>query len=302
MKVLISDKLDEKALSLFEEKNITFDYKPEITPEELLTSIPFYEGLIVRSRTKVTKEIIEQGKNLKVIGRAGSGVDNIDMLTIQEKHISVVNTPNANAQAAAEHTIGLMLSLLRSYPQAFSSMREGQWLKKELKGSELSGKTVGIIGYGHIGKKGEQLLKAFGCQISVFSKSYKTIAIEDLFRSSDIITIHLTLTDETRGMVTGRLLALMKKTAYFVNTSRGEIVDENALYQIISSGKIAGVALDVFHTEPLPADSKWRKEKNVILTPHIGASTSEALVRATKTVIEDVLRVLQGEEPKNQVI
>lgn len=302
MKVLIADRLDEKALSFFEEKNIAVDYKPEITPEALLAIIPSYDALIVRSRTKVTKEIIGKGSTLKIIGRAGSGVDNIDVKTAQEKNIIVVNAPDANAQAVAEHTIGLILSLLRTYPKAFSSMREGLWLKKELKGSELSGKTVGIVGHGHIGKRVETSVKAFGAQTLILSRSTHTSSLSDIFSQSDIITLHIALTPETKGMITKELLEKMKSTAYFINTSRGEIVDENALYEIIFSGKIAGTALDVFWEEPLPSDSKWRKLPNVILTPHIGAATHEALKRASLTVAEDIVNVLKGGKPQNPVL
>jgi D-3-phosphoglycerate dehydrogenase len=301
MKILICDKISESAISLLKENNIDFDYQPEISPEELLKAIPIYQALVVRSRTKVTRDIVLAGKNLKVIGRVGTGVDNIDVVTAKPRKILVVNAPDANSQAVAEMTIGFILSLLRKIPQAVSSMKNGLWLKKELSGTELSGKTVGIVGYGHIGKKIESLAQAFGMHPLIFSRSSKTATLEELFAKSDIITLHISLTPETKKLVNENLLSLMKPTAYIINTSRGEIIDEEALYNVLKDKKIAGAALDIYALEPLPIDSKWRKLDNVILTPHIGGATKEALERASKTVVEDMIKVIQGKRPENQV-
>jgi len=302
MKILISDKITESALSLLKDSQIDFDYQPEVSFAELTASIPLYDALIVRSRTKVVKEIIDRGKNLKIIGRVGSGVDNIDTEAAQNKHIIVVNAPDANSEAVAELTIGLMLSLLRKLNRAFSSMKEGLWLKKELGGSELCGKTVGIVGYGHIGKKVARLVSAFGANVLVYSRSHQTCTKEELFKQSDIITFHLALNNETKGFINKELITLMKPTAFIINASRGEILDEETLYQMLAEKKIAGAALDVFWQEPLPVESRWRKLDNVILTPHIGASTKEALVRASITVLHDVINVLKGGKPQNQVL
>lgn len=301
MKILISDKITESALSLLKDSKIDFDYQPEISPAELTAAIPLYNVLIVRSRTKVVKEIIDRGKNLKIIGRVGSGVDNIDMEEARKRKIVVVNAPAANAQAVAELTLGLMLTLLRKLNRAFSSMKEGLWLKKELGGSELCGKIVGIVGFGHIGKKVARLVSAFGADVLAYSRSHQTCTKEELFSQSDIITFHLALNDKTKGFIDKELISLMKPTAFLINASRGEIIDEEALYQMLAEKKIAGAALDVFGQEPLPADSRFRKLDNVIATPHIGASTKEALVRASMTVINDVIKVLKGEKPENQV-
>lgn len=298
MKILISDKIDESAFSLFKDNKIDYDYSPEITLDELKDKIDNYDALIVRSRTKVTKDIIDKGKNLKVIGRAGMGVDNIDVDTCKSKGIIVVNAPDANSQAVAEHAVGLILSLLRHYPKAFSSVREGLWLKKELGGSELCGKTVGILGFGHIGKKVEKLVRAFGAHPLIFSKSYQTVEFKELFEKSDIVSVHLSLNKDTKGCVIKWLLGLMKPSAILVNTSRGEIVDEKALYKALVDKKIAGAALDVYSQEPLPVDSPFRKLDNCLLTPHIGAATKEALKRASMTVAEDIVRVLKGKRPK----
>ncbi len=302
MKVLISDKIDDSSISALSENNISYDYQPEITPVDLATTISDYEALMVRSRTKVTKDIIEKGMKLQVIGRVGSGVDNIDMVEAGKRKIIVVNASDANSQAVAEHTVGLMLAVLRQYPKAFSSMREGLWLKKELSGGEISGKTVGILGYGNIGKKVEQIVIAFGANVIIHSRHHKTVEYKELFAKSDILTIHLALNRETRGCVTKWLLDLMKPSAILINTSRGEIIDEEALYERLVAKKIKGAALDVYSTEPPPIDSKLRSLENLVLTPHIGASTKEALVKASFTVIQDLIRFVKGEKLENQVV
>jgi D-3-phosphoglycerate dehydrogenase len=298
MNILISDKIDLQALDIFSANKYVYDYLPEITSQELTQRIDKYQALVVRSRTKVTKEIISKGKSLKVIGRVGSGIDNIDWNSAQNQGIVVTNAPYANSQAVAEHTIGLILSLLRNYKKAFLSMDKGLWLKKELSGKELNSKAIGIIGYGNIGKKVDNLVKAFGAKTHIFSRSYSTTSLDDLFLQSDIITIHLALNDHTKGMINAKLLGLMHQNALFINASRGEIVDEEALYQLLITKKIAGAALDVFSTEPLAGDSKWRKLENCLLTPHIGASTKEALIMASITVVGDVINILSGKKPK----
>lgn len=302
MKVLISDKIHDSALKYLSEHKIEVSYQPEITMENLLSEIPQYEGLIVRSRTKVTVEVIENGKSLKIIGRVGSGVDNIDIEASRKRKITVINAPDANSQAVAEHTLGLAIALLRNYPKAFASMKNGLWLKKELSGSEIEGKSVGILGYGHIGKKVERFFKAFGAATQVYSRSYQTASLPQLFQNSDLITIHLALTADTKKLVGDKLLSLMKPNAYLINTSRGEIIDENVLYAILNGNKIAGAALDVYGSEPLPSDSKWRKLDNVILTPHIGASTREALTKASICVVRDIVNFANRQEVKNMVI
>ncbi len=290
--VLIADKIDQKVLDSFKQKSISFDYQPVITPEDLLKIIPKYQGLMVRSRTKVTGEIIEAGKNLKVIGRVGSGLDNIDVNVAHKNKINVVNAPGANANAVAELTIASILSLLRPLEKGHSSMRTGLWLKKELKGGELRGKTVGIVGFGHIGKIVKRILDAFGVETLIFSRKKKTASLKKLFQNSDIVTIHLSLNPHTEKLINKKLFSLMKPSAYLVNFSRGKVIDEKDLYDILSAKKIKGAALDVYWQEPLENDSPWRKLDNVLLTPHIGASTEEALTLATKQVVEQVIKIL----------
>lgn len=290
--VLIADKVDKLVLDQIQNSQITYDYQPEITPEKLIEIISNYEGLIVRSRTKVTKEIIETGQKLRVIGRVGTGLDSIDVEEAGKRKIKVINSPYSNSGAAAELTVALILSLIRKLPLAFSSMSQGLWLKKDLKGEEIEGKKVGIIGYGHIGKKVGVILTVFGASISYYSKSQQTDSLDNIFKDSDIITVHLPLNSETKNLINHDLLSQMKPTSYFINASRGGVVDEQALLKAVQENKIAGVALDVYWEEPLAPDSSWRKLDNVILTPHIGASTKEALKKGTEIVIGEVVQAL----------
>ena len=296
MKILISDKIDDSTLSILKDNNIDFSYQPEISPPDLLSSIPGYQALIVRSRTKVTQEVIGAGENLKVIGRVGSGVDNINMEAARKRRIVVVNAPDANSQAVAELTVALMLSLLRKLSPSFSSMKDGLWLKKELTGRELAEKTVGIIGYGRIGQKVERLVSSFGAYVLISSRSYQTATLAEIFERSDIVTLHLALTPETKGYVTKDLLALLKPTAFFINSSRGEIVDEEALYTIVNEKKIAGAALDVFWQEPLPADSRWRKLDNVILQRFDQIDSAIQTYYIDKNKLPDNFEVLLAEQ------
>lgn len=291
-RVLVCDKVDQKTLSTLP-KSIVFDYQPEIAPEKLLKIVNQYQGLVVRSRTKVTKDIVEAGKNLKVIGRVGSGLDNIDTDAAKKNKVKVVNAPDGNTNAVVELTIGLMLSLLRNNSRAYLSMNQGLWLKKELGGSELSGKTVGIVGYGHIGQRVARLVKSFGANVLFFSRTKKNSTLKNLFKKSDIISLHLPLTEKTKNLVDKKLLSLMKPTTLLINTGRAKTIVEKDLYELLSTKRVAGAALDVFWEEPLPYDSLWRKLDNVILTPHLGASTKEALTRATKTVFEKIVKSLK---------
>ncbi|MEK7109861.1 MAG: NAD(P)-dependent oxidoreductase [Patescibacteria group bacterium] len=290
--ILIADKIDKSVIDQIKNPKFSFNYQPEITPQELIKIIPNYEGLVVRSRTKVTQEVIDRGHNLKVITRVGSGLDNIDMAEAKKRKITVINSPDSNSEAVAELTLGLILSLLRKLPLAYLSMNQGLWIKKELKGEEIEGKKVGVVGYGHIGKKVVKLLTAFGAKVDYYSRTKKTNSLKYIFKYSDIISVHLPLNNITKNLVNNNLLSLMKPTSFFINTSRGGVVEEKALLKILQERKIAGAALDVFWQEPLPPSSPWRKLPNVILTPHIAASTSEALKKGTKIVIDEVIKIL----------
>ncbi|MFA6533239.1 MAG: NAD(P)-dependent oxidoreductase [Patescibacteria group bacterium] len=291
--ILISDKVDKSVIDQINNKGkFIFNYQPEITPEELIKVISKYEGLIVRSRTKVTSSVIDHGHNLKVIARVGSGLDNIDILEAKKRKISIINSPESNSEAVTELAVGLVLALLRKLPLAYSSMNQGLWIKKELKGEEIEGKKVGVIGYGHIGKRVVKIFTAFGAKVDYYSRSKKTNSLKYIFKNSDIITVHLPLNNNTKNLINIDLLSLMKTTGFFVNTSRGGVVDEKVLFKILQEKKIMGAALDVFWQEPLPPESLWRKLPNVILTPHIAASTSEAFKKGTKTVVDEVIKIL----------
>ena len=291
--ILIADKVDKSVIDQIKNSKFFFDYKPEITPEELLKTISNYEALVVRSRTKVTKEVIDLGHNLKIIGRVGSGLDNIDLVETQKRKIKVINSPESNSEAVTELAIGLILSLLRKLSLAYPSMKDGLWIKKNLKGEEIEGKKIGVIGYGHIGKRVTKILTAFGAKVEYYSRSKKTNSLKYIFKHCDIITVHLPLNNNTKNLINNDLLSLMKPTSFFINTSRGGVVEEKSLFKIIQEKKIAGVALDVFWQEPLPPVSPWRKLPNVILTPHIAASTGEALEKGTKTVIDEIIKILR---------
>lgn len=291
--ILIADKIDKSIVDQVKNPNkFSFDYQPEITPQDLIKIIPNYQGLVVRSRTKVTQEVIDKGHSLKIIGRVGSGLDNIDVAEAKKRKIIVINSPESNSEAVTELTLGLLLSLLRKLPLAYSSMNDGLWLKKDLKGEEIEGKKVGIIGFGHIGKRVAKILTAFGAKVDYFSRSKKTNSLKYIFKHSDIITVHLPLNNNTKNFVNAYLLSLMKPSSYFINISRGGVVEEKALFKMLQEKKIAGAALDVFWQEPLPPGSPWRKLPNVILTPHIGASTGEALRKGTKMIIDGIIKIL----------
>lgn len=292
-KILIADKVDKSVVDQTKNQNkISFDYQPEIAPEELIKAIPHYEGLIVRSRTKVTADVIDSSHNLKVIARVGSGLDNINLPEAKKRKIIVLNSPESNSESVMELTVGLTISLLRKLPTAFESMPKGLWIKKELKGGEIEGKKVGVIGFGHIGKKVVKIFTAFGAHVDYYSRTEKTNSLKYIFKHSDIITVHLPLNNDTKNLINRDLLSLMKPTSYFINTSRGGVVEEKILLKLLQDKKIAGAGLDVFWQEPLPPTSIWRKLSNVILTPHIAASTSEALKKGTQTVIDEITKIL----------
>jgi len=291
-KILIADKVDKSVIDQIKNPKFTFNYQPEITPQELIKIIPEYQGLVVRSRTKVTAEIIDKDHTLRVIGRVGSGLDNIDCTEAKKRKVTVVNSPDSNSESVMELTLGLILSLLRKLSPSYLSMSQGLWLKRNFKGQELGGKKVGVIGFGHVGKSVVKILIAFGAKVDYYSRTQKTNSLKYIFKHSDIITVHLPLNNATKNLINNDLLSLMKPTSFFINTSRGGVIEEKSLFKLLQEKKIAGVALDVFWQEPLPPVSPWRKLPNVILTPHIGASTNEALEKGTKTVIDEIIKIL----------
>ncbi|MHC1582811.1 MAG: hydroxyacid dehydrogenase [Candidatus Syntropharchaeia archaeon] len=307
MKVLVTDKLADEAIKMLKDNNFEVKYE-ELDHDSLLNEIPEYDALIVRSRTKVTADIVEKGAsgNLKVIGRAGIGVDNIDVKKATELGIKVVNAPTGSTISVAELAVAHMLALARSIPKADSSMKRGEWIKKQLKGVELYGKTLGLIGSGRIAQHVARIAKGLGMNILVYSPhctdekaqkmGAKRATLEEVLKESDFVSLHIPKTEETYHLIDEEKLSLMKPTAYLINCARGGVVDEDALYRFLKDGKIAGAAIDVFEEEP-PKGSKLLELENVILSPHIGASTKEAQIRAGTICVEQVMKVLRGEEP-----
>lgn len=301
---MITDPLHEDALDLIHNyPDIYIDYLPEISKEKLIETIHEYDAIIVRDRTKITREIIDKASNLKIVIRAGSGLDNIDVEYALKKGIRVFNTPDAVSDSVAELTIGLMIMLSRKLYRAVDSLKKGLWLKNDLMGFELSDKTVGIIGVGRIGSRVAKMSRAFNMKILLHDivkipedlvREVRGVQVdlETVLRESDYVTLHVPLTPETEKMIGEKELRMMKKTALLINTARGKIVDSEALYKALLEKWIAGAALDVYEVEP-PLNLKLLQLDNVICTPHIGAQTIEARRRASmlavKTLLENLL-------------
>lgn len=305
MKILVSDKLAWEGLSILQaEAEFSVDVKDGLTPDELKGIIGDYEAIIIRSATRLTADIIEAAHKLKVIGRAGVGLDNVDLKAATRKGVVAMNTPSGNTTSTAEHTMSMILALSRQIPQACASMREGQWARSAFSGVELHGKILGIIGLGRIGSTVAKFAKAFGMHAQAFDpylsmeaieqQGVAAVALEDLYRISDYITIHIPKTAETKNMISSAQFDKMKTSVRIINCARGGIVDEAALDKALLEGRIAGAALDVFDQEPLPADSPLRQRQNCVLTPHLGASTSEAQVNVAIEIAECVRDALLG--------
>ena len=302
--VLVCDSIDDAGISSLKKSGMNVDYKPEISHEELLMSVKNYEVIVVRSRTKITKPIIDAADKVKIIARVGVGLDNIETKYAESKGIRVINAGEAAMNAVAELVIGDMIALARSIPRADSSMKSGKWLKKELMGIELKGKYLGIIGVGNIGRNVGRLAKGLrmnllGYDIVPISQEYVkevgmiTTDLNTLLASSDFITCHIPITEETNHLINSNKLALMKSSAFIINTSRGEVVDEEALLLALTTRKIAGVALDVFEIEP-PTNTKLVELPNVICTPHIAAQTKEAQELASIVIAEKIVQIMRG--------
>ena len=303
MRILVTDGIEKEALARLQATHQVDVI--EMGPDDLLKNVGKYDALVVRGRTKVTAQVIEKGTNLKVIGRAGVGVDNIDVSAATKRRIAVVNAPTGSTLSVAELAVGHMISLARMLPQADRSIKEGKWEKKRFMGVELYGKTLGLLGSGRIGTEVAKRAQSFGMKAIAFdpylppaiAKENKIdlVDLKTLLQQADFLSIHAALTPETKGMVSAKELAMMKRSAYLVNCARGEIVNEKALVDALKAGTIAGAALDVFEKEP-PAGSPVVGLDNVVLTPHIGASTSEAQYRAGMAIVEQVDKVLRGQK------
>jgi D-3-phosphoglycerate dehydrogenase len=309
-KVLISDSMSSIAQKILEKNNISVDVKTGLSEVEIIKIIPEYDGMVVRSATKVTKNIILAAKNLKVIVRAGAGVDNIDVPVAKENKMLVMNTPGGNANATAEHAFALIMSVLRKIPFANETTHKGQWEKKNIKGNELSKKTLGIVGFGNVGVRLSNLVKGFNVKVLVNSKSLESrikdyphvenVSFEDLISRSDIISFHCKAATDGKPLINKEHYKKMKQSTYIINAARGNIVDENDLNNALNENLIAGAALDVFSKEPAKENILFKNPK-VILTPHIAASTSEASIVVAEMVANQISDFLLNGKIKNTV-
>ena len=302
--ILICDQVNPILNEILEKNGLQITYEPEITPEQIAEKIGNFEVVIVRSRTKLTKELIEKADKCQIIARVGVGLDNIDQTAAKEKNIRVINAVEGAMNAVAELVLGLMLSLAREIPRADREVRNGNWIKKELMGSELRGKYLGIVGLGNIGKRLGRLAKALNMNIigydvvpidEEFSKEVGLMKADlgTLLASSDYVSLHVPLLDSTKHLINAEKMSTMKNTAHIINTSRGGVIDENALYEFLNDGKLGGAALDVFEVEPATSN-KLTGLPNFISTPHMGAQTKEAQSLAANVIAEKIIQILRG--------
>ena len=309
-KVLIADNVADVVFDIFNKNNIPYEQKVGLTEEELAEEIKNYEGLVIRSAVTVTKKILENANNLKVIGRPGVGVDNVDLQTATDKKIVVMNTPLGNVQATAELTMGIIHSLLRKIHLANQSMHNKKWEKKNFVGSELFGRTIGIVGFGNIGKKISEFSHAYGMKVLVNSaslsadndKTYKVsnTSFEELIKVSDIITFHNKLSEKSKYMINSESLKLIKHDAIVVNCARGGVVNEDAVKQALLNNELGGYGCDVYESEP-QKDSIFAGMENVVMTPHIGAGTKEAQEKVAVQIAEQISNFFNNNEITNQV-
>jgi len=302
--VLICDQVNPILKEVLEKNGLKVTYEPEITPEQIAEKIGSFEVVVVRSRTKITRELVEKADKCKIIARVGVGLDNIDQDAAKEKSIRVLNAVEGAITAVAELVIGLMLSMAREIPRADREVRNGNWIKKELMGTELKGKYLGIVGLGNIGKRLGRLAKALNMNIigydvvpidDEFSKEVGLMKadLDTLLSSADYVSFHVPLLDSTRHMINAEKLKLMKKTARIINTARGGVIDEEALHNSLKNGDLAGAALDVFEVEPATGN-KLTTLPNFVATPHMGAQTKEAQLLAANVIAEKIIQVLRG--------
>ena len=310
-KVLISDAMDDIAEKILLSNNIKVDVMTNFTPDELNQNINSYDGLIVRSATQVNKELIENAKNLKVVGRAGAGVDNIDIKAAKQKNIIVMNTPGGNTNATAEHTLALLLSLSRKISKADITTHKGEWAKKSLKGNEIKGKTIGIIGFGNVGKRFAQMCNALGLKVLIYSKTFDAIKNEfpdymscdlnKILKEADIISFHCKPNPDGSSIISAKEINIMKKNVLIINTARGNLVSEIDLKDAIKNNTIGGVALDVFEEEPAKNNILFGLD-NVLLTPHIAASTAEAQIIVAEMIANQFVDFFLKNKVSNSVI
>ncbi len=310
MKVLVSDNISSKGVEILKNAGLTVDVKTGLKPDELKSIIGDYHALIVRSATKATADIIDAAKNLKVIGRAGSGLDNVDKAAASKRGIVVMNTPGGNTITTAEHTIAMIFAVARKIPQANASMANGSWEKKKFMGTELYNKTLGVIGLGNIGGEVARRAQSLGMQVIAFDPflseekanemGIEKIEVSDLIKRADFITVHTPLTNETKNLVRAETIKTMKDGVYIINCARGGIINEKDLFDALESGKVAGAALDVFEQEP-PVNNPLIGHAKVVSTPHLGASTQEAQENVALAVAEQIVDYLVHGTIRNAV-
>jgi D-3-phosphoglycerate dehydrogenase / 2-oxoglutarate reductase len=310
MKVLIADPVDETAIKKIEEAGIEVDIKTGLSEIELEKEIENYDGLIVRSGVTVTKKILEAGKKLKVVGRAGVGVDNIDCAAAKELGIVVENTPTGNTNAAAEHTLTLMMLLSKHILHSNETMKLGKWDRKSFEGNELKNKTLGLIGFGNVGKKVAKVALALEMNVIVYDPfidenklkelGVKKTEFDEIIKNSDYITVHVPLTEKTKNMISTKQFSEMKKGVKILNVARGGVIDEAALLSAIENGIVSAAGLDVYSEEP-PKNISLITNNKVIATPHLGASTKEAQENVAIEVAEQMVLALKNHEIKNCV-
>ena len=310
MKILISDKMSNKVEDVLKSKQINFDIKTGMSPEELKEVIDQYDGILIRSATKLTSDILADCKNLKVIGRAGVGVDNVDLDQATKNKILVMNTPLGNLEATAELSVGLMFSLMRNIHLANDSTHQGKWEKPKFIGTELKGKTLGIVGYGNIGQRVAEICSTIGMNIITNSKSAsdedlsrfkaKKVSTEQLIKEADIVSIHTKLNDETKYMFNKETLSTMKPTSVIINCARGGLINEADLKDAVNNEVMAGAAIDVYENEPA-TDNVMFGAKNLLLTPHLGASSKEAQSNVAIDVANQVADFLIDNKIVNNV-
>ena len=302
--VLICDQVNPVLNEILEKNGLQITYEPEITPEQIQDKIENFEVVIVRSRTKITKDMIGKASKCQIIARVGVGLDNIDQAAAKEKNIRVINAVEGAMNAVAELVIGLMLSLAREIPRADREVRNGNWIKKELMGTELRGKYLGIVGLGNIGKRLGRLARALNMNIigydvvpidEEFSKEVGLMKADlgTLLASSDYVSLHVPLLDSTKHLINAEKMSTMKNTSRIINTSRGGVIDEEALYEFLKDGKLGGAALDVFEVEPATSNN-LATLPNFISTPHMGAQTKEAQSLAANVIAEKIIQILRG--------
>lgn len=310
MKILISDKMSNKVEDVLKSKSIDYDIKTGLEPNELKSIIDDYDGILIRSATKLTSDILENCSNLKVIGRAGVGVDNVDLEVATKNKILVMNTPLGNLEATAELTVGLMFSLYRHIHLANSSTHEGKWEKSKFMGTELKGKTLGIVGFGNIGQRVAEICNVIGMRILTNSNSAsddvlkslsaKKVSTEELLSSSDVLSLHTKLNDHTSNMLNKETIATMKKSSVIINCARGGLINESDLKDALNNDVIAGAAIDVYETEPATENVMFGA-KNLLLTPHLGASSKEAQSNVAIDVANQVADFLKENKIVNNV-